>query len=92
MEPEDFIADMEQMTVNESSVKKTRKLASKKGSSNAGIEAGEDDEPSSVPPQRRARSGANITFQQKVSAMTFFRICDFCWQTDNDILFMFLVF
>ena len=50
MEPEDFIADMEQMTVNEPSVKKTRKLASKKGSSNAGIEAGEDDEPSSVPP------------------------------------------
>ena len=81
MDPEDLMADINALEVEDSSVKKTRKLASKKGSSHAGID-NDDDEP--PPPHAVRRTGGGITFRQKLLAMTFFRCCDFCLNKDND--------
>ena len=44
MEPEDLMAELDGLQVDDSSVKKTRRLASKKGSSNLGIENVRDDD------------------------------------------------
>ena len=88
MEPADFMADLDGLQVDDSSVKKTRKLASRKAGSNIGDDTiGEGDAveppPAPVAARKPRRSGANITFQQKLTAMTFFRVCDFCLNHDN---------
>ena len=65
MDEDDFLADLDDLKVDDFALKKTRKLASEKGSSNA-----EDDIPLLPGATRSKRTSAGIQFAQKVLAVT----------------------